>query len=68
MANGIRLWVVTFVLAVHGAALGTVHVSMVDFSEQEKLAVERPARVVVTDSRAARSPLATSSCPAPTTL
>ena len=68
MINRIRIWVLAFVIAVHGASLCTLDVSLVEFADQEKLALERAPRIVVIESRAMSSPLATSSCPAPKTL
>jgi len=68
VTNWIRMWVLAFVIAVHGTALGTLDISMVEFADHEKLALEQAPRVVVIDSRAMSSPLTTSSCPAPRTL
>lgn len=68
MTNGIRIAVLVFVIAVNGAALGTLDISMVEFAGREKLALEQAPRIVVVESRAALSPLATSNCPAPKTL
>ena len=68
MTTGIQLCLLAIVVAVHGAALGALHVSMIEFADQEKLALNLPPRVVVIGSRAESSPLATSNCPAPAKL
>ena len=63
MNRGIHLLVVGLAIAVNGAALAIAHEAMGQISEREKLALQRPVRVVVIGRKSEH--VAVQACPAP---
>ncbi|TAN50009.1 MAG: hypothetical protein EPN19_14805 [Betaproteobacteria bacterium] len=66
MTQGLRLAVMAAAVAVNGAALAVLHAAMLQTAEQERSALQRPARIVV--SAPPSTLVATQSCPAPRVL
>lgn len=66
MRQGFRLAVMGMAVAVNGGALAVIHAAMLQTAQQQALALQQPARIVV--SAPPSTLVATQSCPAPKVL
>ena len=66
MKQGLRLTIMATAVAVNGVALGVLDAAMLHSAEQQKLAMQQPARIVVSAPQSTL--VATQSCPAPKLL
>lgn len=64
----IRMLVLGVAIAANTAALAAAHAALTQIAVREQLAQTKPARIVVTASRAGHSMLAVQNCPAPGVL
>jgi hypothetical protein len=64
LTNGIRLFVFSLAVIVNGAAMAVLHIAMIQVADHEKLAMHRPARIVVTGQKQpSKRLLTTGACP-----
>lgn len=68
MTRTIRVLTLGLAAVVHGAVLAAVHATMVQTTLQQRLALQQPARILVTAPPVAYTATATQNCPAPKVL
>ena len=68
MTQTLRLLGFGMAIAVNGAALAVLHAAMLQTVAHEKLALQRPARIVVIAQPAAQALVSAQSCPGPRVL
>ena len=68
MTGVLRWWILGVAVAVNGAALAAAHMAMVQTRVHEELALQQPARIVVSAPPKVNPVAAAQQCPAPKVL